>query len=463
VQGNAFQAPALNRTRQSAFIEDLETELAATQRTLGLLLVQLADIAELNLRLGYRTVDAALTILAARLAEGFSRDKVVRIGTGRFAIVLRDVKSDAYALLAANKVRRLAEPPLEIGDRAVQVSLAQGVALGPQHAASAEGLFRCAETALEVAREARDSVALYNPDKAAERNTLARLDEELARALREGGLEVVFQPQIEIRSGRLAGAEALLRCRGSDGTWLSPELLIKCAERTGRLAQVTAAVLNTALRYAAEWPDVLLGVSVNASVQSLLDEDFVATVETAVGLWHRRPDTLTVEITESAFMENPQRSFATMRRLRDLGVRVAIDDFGTGYSSLSYFRDIPANELKVDKSFVLRMLAHAADRGIVGTVIGLAHAFGLRVVAEGVEDRETLDLLREMRCDYAQGFLIGRPMPPPAFAAWLDAQRRSGAASMSPATNTATTSAISAGPSPSGPANSASGRSDSGT
>ena len=415
------QPALLNRTHQSAFLDNLQTVISsAGAASVGLLVVQLKSINDLNLALGYRTVDAALSLLASRLAEGFStRTRVVRVGTGRFAIVLDALKSEAHALLAANKVQRLVEAPFDVQGCKVKIDVVQGVALFPQHAANGEDLFRCAEGALDLAKNQQAAVVLYSPEKVSELNELHRIDGELTRALEHGGLEVVFQPQIELRTGRPTGAEALLRCRDRDGAPIPPQLLIQAAERTQRLPQVMAAVLNTALRYAAEWPDPLLGLSVNASADNFKHPDFVASIESASSIWNRAPGMLTVEVTESAFIDEPEKTFATMRCLRNLGVRVSIDDFGTGYSSLSYFKDIPANELKVDKSFVIGMVNHEADRGIVRTIINLAHAFGLQVVAEGVEDEATLDMLRSMDCDVVQGFLLSKPLEPASFLDWL--------------------------------------------
>ncbi len=420
--------PLLNRTKQSSFLAALRSDLAGATGALGLLIVQVGELGELNLRFGYAQVDQILELFAARLSHGFPRDKVVRIGTARFAILLHGPKNEAHALLAANKVQRLAEAPFELGAQAATVSVAQGVALAPQHAKTAEDLLLCAEAALEAALDAafgpRNAITLYSSADAEQRHKLAEIDAELAWALDCGGIEVAFQPQIDIASGRAVGAEALLRCRGHTGDWLPPELVIKSAERTGRLALVTSAVLNTALRYAAEWPDPRLGVSINVSTPSLLDPDFVATIDSAAKIWGRPLDTLTVELTETTIMDSPEQSFASMRRLRELGARVSLDDFGTGYSSLAYFKGIPANELKVDKSFVFKMLAHAADRSIVDTVIKLAHAFGLSVVAEGVEDAATFAALRELRCDVAQGYFFSRPLAPAAYQKWL-AERQS--------------------------------------
>ena len=409
----------LNRTTQSSFLTALTDDIADLTGSLGLLLVQVNNIGELNLHHGYRVVDLALTHFAERLADGFSRDKVVRVGTARFAIVLRSLGSTAHALLAANKVRQISAMPLEPSETPVAITVAQGAAVAPEHGETAEDLLRCAESALLSAGSKRDAIVLYSPEQATERLRLARVDEELGRALEAGGIEVAFQPQVDIASGRTVGAEALLRCRTRSGEWLPPELVIRSAERSGRLTLVTSAVLNTALRYAADWPDRSMSVSINVSAPSLLDSDFVSTIASAAEIWNRPLERLTIELTETTIMDSPEESLATMRQLRTRGARVALDDFGVGYSSLSYFRDIPATELKVDKSFVSSMLKYAADRAIVDTVIKLAHAFGLSVVAEGVEDASVLELLRVLGCDVAQGYYYSRPLAPASFAKWL--------------------------------------------
>jgi diguanylate cyclase (GGDEF)-like protein len=420
----------LNNTRQAAFLDDLANAISCSAEPLGLILVQVRGMGDLNHAFGYRAVDAILADLAARLVEGFStRSKVVRIGPGRFAILVGALPSGAHALLAANKVQRIAEAPFDAEGRHLKLDVAQGIALFPQHAASAEELLRRAEDALESAKLHANPVVLYDPGTVSGPSELHRIDAELVHALEHGELQVVFQPQMDLRTGCPIGAEALVRCRDRKGASISPELLVQSAERTGRLREMTAAIFNTAMRYAADWRDPGFTLSLNASAYSFKDAEFVPSLVSALKIWNRRPDALAIEITESVFIDEPKTTFATMRRLRDLGVRVSIDDFGIGYSSLSYFRDIPANELKVDKSFVLGMLEHAADREIVRAVINLAHAFGLEVVAEGVEDDATLATLRAMQCDKIQGFLIGKPMTPDAFNEWASAERAYGNAS----------------------------------
>jgi EAL domain-containing protein (putative c-di-GMP-specific phosphodiesterase class I) len=239
--------------------------------------------------------------------------------------------------------------------------------------------------------------------------------------LRAGRVETYFQPQVDIRSGRPTGAEALLRCRDDNGDFISPEVVVEAAERMHLLNDITYVIMNAALRHCVEWRRLIPNpnVSVNVSLSTLLDPDFIDSVVSILGLWGAEPGNLTIEITESTFMADPDRSFEVMSELKDMGISVAVDDFGTGYSSLSYFKSIPARELKIDRSFVMNMVRDLVDQKLVRTVINLAHEFDLKVVAEGVEDEASLQMLMELGCDIAQGYFFGKPMPAAQFQTWL--------------------------------------------
>jgi diguanylate cyclase (GGDEF)-like protein len=426
----ATPTPQLNRTEQAQFLCALEeaTRAADHGETVGLLLIHLRHLERVNMSLGYEAGNEALAELAARLGAGFAaRDRVARIGARTFAIILRRLKGASYALLAAGKAERLAQEPFVIAGRGISMNVAQGIALYPEHAQSPAQWLQCAELALNRARDSGESVVLYDSSGASRMRQSLRIENELAQALRESRIEPYFQAQVDIKSGMPVGAEALLRCVDSSGSFMAPDLVIEAAERTHRLQEVTSAMMNAALRYAAEWPQSASGsplrVSVNVSPTSLKSPDFVDLVAAALSVWGNPPETLCIEITESVFLDEPERGFEAMRRLRALGMRVALDDFGTGYSSLSYFRDIPANELKVDKSFVIGMLDSRANRNIVHAVIDLAHVFDLEVVAEGVEDEATLQVLAELGCDLAQGYWYAKPMAPADFSDWLSAER----------------------------------------
>jgi diguanylate cyclase (GGDEF)-like protein len=424
---SAVRYPSSNRTRQAAFLEVLDAQLssAGPHARLGLLLVRLNSVDEMNLSLGYRTVDALLLESALRLARAFAPyGRCVRIGTKKFAIVLHDVAGASHALLAARKVERLlGRHPVEVRGQRIRVDVSQGIALYPEHAESAEELLKCADAALRGARET-GRIVVHSPARIREIRELHRIEGELVLALERGGIDAHFQPQVDVATGEPLGAEALLRCRDRDGAPLPPERVVQAAQRSKLLSRLTLSMLNTALRYASEWPAGEFGLSFNVSPRSLADRDFVHSVRGAVDAWSWPSDRLTIEITENALMQEPETGFAIMRELRGAGMRVAIDDFGAGCSSLSYFKNVPANELKVDKSFVVNMRDSDPDRRIVRAVVDLAHAFGLKVVAEGVENPGGLRLLRKMRCDVAQGYLIGKPMPAAGFAEWLEGQRR---------------------------------------
>lgn len=414
---------ALNRTQQAVFLESLEPEIDAARRRrggFGLLLLQLQNFDELNVSLGYDAVDDLLAELAERLATAFhGQARCVRVGTKKFALVLNDVPAAAYALLAASKAERVVrEPAADERGRRVKLDPAVGIALYPDHADSAPSLLQSAESALRKSRET-NQIMIYDADATVAQRALHRAELALVHALEHGGIDVRFQPQIKVSTGAVVGAEALLRCRDLDGDYVPPELVVQAATRMHRLSDMSRAVLNTALRYASEWPAGGCGLSLNVSPQSLNDSDFIDSIEGTTRIWNWRPEALSIEITESAFMDDPETSMPIMRRLRDAGMRVSIDDFGTGYSSFAYFKNIPANELKVDKSFVRSMHADEADRRIVQAVIALAHQFELEVVAEGIENEASLEILRELDCDVAQGFWVGRPMRPDAFATWL--------------------------------------------
>jgi sensor c-di-GMP phosphodiesterase-like protein len=250
-------------------------------------------------------------------------------------------------------------------------------------------------------------------------NTLRdwQIEEGLSIALSNGDLELFYQPKIDIQSQSICGAEGLLRWQQQD---ISPDVFIEVAERTGQITELTRFALQSAVRQLAEWPQELsaVGVAVNLSAGDLNRADLPAIINGALDVWSVSPQRLTVEVTETALMNDPDAAHAILTAIRDLGCRVSIDDFGTGYSSLAYFKKIPADELKIDKSFVFSLLSDAADRNIVSHIIALAHSFGLRVVAEGVENPETLQCLSEMHCDYAQGFLFSKALPAGLFVEW---------------------------------------------
>jgi EAL domain-containing protein (putative c-di-GMP-specific phosphodiesterase class I) len=298
-----------------------------------------------------------------------------------------------------------------------------GIATGPEQADDADELFRYAETAVLSALETDSRYAMYSQNLSERAIDSLALELDLELAIKRGEFELCYQPKVATDNFLPCGAEGLLRWTHSRRGAVSPDIFIPIADRTGSIHAITYFVLNTALRQAGEWPTQHgdLSVSINATPKVIENLEFAGTVASAIQLWNFNPERLIVEITESAIMNDPGKSFRVLTELRDIGVKIAIDDFGTGYSSLAYFKNIPADELKIDKSFVINMLENSGDRQIIRAVIELSRGFGLQVTAEGVEDAETARTLADIRCDCLQGFYYSKALPHRELIGWLNA------------------------------------------
>jgi EAL domain-containing protein (putative c-di-GMP-specific phosphodiesterase class I) len=307
----------------------------------------------------------------------------------------------------------------------MHLSVSAGAALCPSHATHPDFLMRKAELALATAR--RDGHRyLFAPDTP-QTQTLSELwdlEVEMAGAIDRGEMRIYFQPQVRVSDLRLVGAEALMRWNSRSRGLVSPDLFIPLAERTGQIKQLTLWAMNTVLRRAAEWQHEWgpLSVAVNLPTELAGQRDLPELVENALHLWGKDEIRLMLEITERSLMDREQ-ALDKLTRIRKLGVKISIDDFGTGYSCLAYFKNIPADELKIDKSFVAGLLTDTASADITSLIIELAHRFGLAVVAEGVENAATLHKLKSGGCDIAQGYLFGQAMPSAEFQAWMHAYR----------------------------------------
>ena len=368
-----------------------------------------------------RSIESLLEQVASRLSDVCRKqDRVARTGDFQYVMFLPGILNQGHALLAANKVLLGLAAPFRVGDRDIPAEVRIGISLFPDHGARPETLYRYAESALDEARENRLPYALYSG------RALDRLAEDwdmegaIETGLQNGEFEVHFQPIIALHDRALAGAEALVRWRHPEHGLISPDEFLPVVTRCGKLGPLTWSVLNMALEHASRWPGVRGSLQVAVNIDpSLLDEGLVTRVADALALWGTQPGTLTLELTETGVMNQPEMGFEALQRLRGAGVRIAIDDFGTGYSSLANFRHVPANELKMDRSFVTRMLQDPFDSRIVRSIVALAKAFDIVVAAEGAENYSTLGRLAAMGCDYAQGYCISAPLPAPAFAGFV--------------------------------------------
>ncbi|WJW75422.1 bifunctional diguanylate cyclase/phosphodiesterase [Thiohalobacter sp. IOR34] len=413
---------------RDALLQTLQQRLAALPagRLGALAVINLCGFREINVGFGHSAGDQVLAAVAASLGEALrSEDRLFHIGNDEFAVLLHDLRHQGIVRLAADRLRASTQLNLHLQGKMVPVRSRIGMALYPEHGQEAAELLRNADAALAAARLAGADCRIYDPELDRRSVASLALRGDLEEAIREGGLELNLQPQIDLRSNRLSGAEALARWPHEKRGLVPPDVFIPIAEQSGLIDSLTFWSLNAALRqcslYRERYAEV--AVAVNLSARVLHDPEVVPLIEQAMKIWNTEPGSLILEITESAMMEDPKAAMEALQALAGIGVTLSIDDFGTGYSSLAYLRDLPVKELKIDKTFVQRMATQPADAALVRSVVDLAHNFGIEVVAEGVEDEPSLDLLRTMGCDYAQGFWIARPMPADEVLEWIGSTR----------------------------------------
>jgi diguanylate cyclase (GGDEF)-like protein len=395
----------------------------------AVLLLDLDRFKEINDTLGHGNGDQLLRELAGRLHAALGPQRcVARLGGDEFAVLVRSAAGVHEALEAAAVVHQVLGSPFEIAGLALDVAASIGVALGPEHGSDATLLLQRADVAMYLAKAERSGVEVYAPERDQYSPARLALVGDLRHAILAGGLEVHYQPKAMLASGRVTGAEALLRWEHPRHGRVSPEDFVPIAEHSGLIRPLTLYVLEQALRDAARWHrrGLDLHVAVNLSTRSLLDvhlPDDVAGLLAATGV---DAAALTLEITEGTAMRDPVRTAQVLRRLSALGVGLAIDDFGSGYSSLAYLKRLPVTELKIDKSFVLSMASNLSDAVIVRSTVDLARNLGLRAVAEGVEDEATWERLVDIGCDIAQGYFLSRPVDAHSFMCWALERQRSG-------------------------------------
>lgn len=406
-----------NRRRFRAAVDDA-LHPPADHRAPGavpVLLIVLDRFTEVNDTLGHRVGDELLCAAAGRMEAGVGSGGLVgRLGGDSFGVHLsgEGTHPEAVIALAIRLRERLAEP-YELSDVTVSVDALIGVVIGPDDGTTSTDLLQRADVALSAARDRADRVARYSGRMSSGGALTPHLMSEFSAALDEGDVVVHYQPQVDLGSGRVLGVEALVRWQHPEHGLLPPVAFIPAAERTGLIRPLAAYVLDTALERLSRWQATGwdLRVGVNLSVRNLLDREFVTDVCQALARHGIAEDSLELEITESIAMVDPARSIEVLGSLDALGVVLSVDDYGTGYSSLAYLQQLPIRRLKIDRSFVTGMLRDDANAIIVRSTIDLARNLGMASVAEGVEDDATLLALRDMRCDAAQGFGIGRPVP----------------------------------------------------
>jgi diguanylate cyclase (GGDEF)-like protein/PAS domain S-box-containing protein len=398
---------------------------AATReaRPLALLLLDLDRFKEINDTLGHHVGDLLLIHFARRLHDCIrDSDTIARLGGDEFAILLPAASDLERARGVSERIVDAVQRPFEVTEGlTLEVGVSIGIALFPEHADDPARLLQCADVAMYSAKKGAGPIQLYDRDK--DRNTIRHLtlSGALRQAIEGGELSFEFQPKLDLLAGTIDSVEALARWRHPDQGPILPDEFIPHAEKTGLIQPFTRWSFDAALGQLALWQATGLDISiaVNLSTRSLHDEKLPETIAALLAKWRADPARLTLELTETAVMHDPEGARRNLFRLHDLGIRLSIDDFGTGYSSLSHLQRLPLHELKIDKSFVLQMTDNDNDLVIVRSTIDLAHNLGLSVVAEGVETAEHLAILKDLGCDLGQGFFVSQPLPVDRLTTWF--------------------------------------------
>jgi diguanylate cyclase (GGDEF)-like protein len=381
------------------------------QTMFGVLLLDLDRFKDINDALGHDRGDSLLQEVTARL-RGVLRatDTIARLGGDEFAVLAADARHPEDVVATAKKVLASLEGPFAIGDQMVETGASIGIAMYPVHGDDPSTLLRRADVAMYVAKRSGGGYALYQPEHEAQTLRRSGLAGELRRSIPQGELVLHYQPQVTLATGTVSAVEGLVRWNHPREGLMPPDRFIPMAEETGIIHPLTAWVIDTALEQLCKWlADGLdVSVAINVSPRNIEDHSLEEMVARALGHFKVEPSRLTLEITEGMAMA--AGAAKALHRLHEIGVRIALDDFGTGYSSLLYLMRLPVNEIKIDRSFVSALASDPDSGAIVRSAVGLGHNLGLRVVAEGLQDRMAEAVLVEAGCDAAQGFLVGRPV-----------------------------------------------------
>jgi diguanylate cyclase (GGDEF)-like protein len=389
----------------------------------------------INDTLGHDAGDQLLQAIAQRLISAVREsDTVARLGGDEFVVVLPglDPAHAAFEVMAVlTRVRESFLAPFRLSDQTPTLTCSIGVAMFPLDASDGGNLIKQADTAMYAAKDAgRNAYRFFTADMNARVQLRLQLETDMRRGLMDDEFFLVYQPQIEMKTGRACGVEALLRWRDPDRGVIAPAEFIPIAEESGMIQALGARVLRDACRQVMQWHrlDMPLRLSVNLSVQQLQHDSWLGIVEDALSSSGLSPSHLDLEITESVIITHPEKAVATLMKLKQMGVSITIDDFGTGYSSLSYLARLPIQGVKIDQRFVHGLEKNRNDEAITQAIIALSHALGLRCIAEGVETAAQFNFLRSHGCEEAQGYLISRPLPEAHLRSWwrMQEERRHG-------------------------------------
>jgi diguanylate cyclase (GGDEF)-like protein len=408
------------KSRQK-FFKTISSQVKASENNIAFLIVKIRRFKEINTTYGFKKGDEYLSYVEEKLTKILRPDDLVgRIGDNEFGLLLPGLNNTSHALLAANKIISEFRHAVDIGGSKISPKLVVGISAKPDHGNTFDELLHAATLALQLAEKNNEDYLLHQ-NLSDDMPPSLMLENEIQFALEDDEFSLFCQPKINLENNKLYGGESLIRWNSKKYGFVNTQYFIDILEGSSLLMPVTNWVLNGALRQCIRYQNIHpeFTVAVNLSPSLLTNRSIVEVVSNAVSIWSIDPSSLILEVTEGAMMMNPKKSLEILNEFHQLGFGVSIDDFGTGYSSLAYLKNLPADEIKIDKSFVMNMANDKKDESIVKAAVDLAHNLGLRIVAEGVEDKKTLDILAEMGCDYAQGYYMAKPMPCDDLMIWM--------------------------------------------
>jgi diguanylate cyclase len=409
-----------NRVQLRERLKEAVAKAQTQNQSLALLIPRINNFPDLQDGLGLRRAETLLQQIAQRFRAMVSGDEMLaHLGEDDFAILLPE--GDArYATDVAQKMLQAMHEPFTLESLDIDVQISIGIALYPGHGTEPDALILRGDIAARQARQGGHDYAIYAGATDQESPQRLSLITELRRAIESDQLTLYYQPKVDVRTGLVCGAEALVRWQHPERGMIPPVNFIPLAEHTGLIKPLTYWVIDAATRQCAAWQKAGLKapVAVNLSVENLRDPRLLDTIKGSFATWGLPPECLQVEITESALMSDPTKSLAVLTHLKEIGIKLFIDDFGTGYSSLGYLATLPVHALKIDRSFIIRMVNEPDHMTIVSSTISLAHSLKLKVVAEGVDAEDQAQSLRRLKCDEIQGYLYSPPLPPEKFQDW---------------------------------------------
>ena len=388
---------------------------------IGLVILDLDRFKEVNDTLGHFAGDRLLKQVALRLSGVVgSSDTLSRMGGDEFAILLSQVDDPQRLQDFLKGITRVMALPFSLEGITLDVQASMGVAICPKHGKDADTLMQRAEYSMYAAKQRTSGHAIYSSKLDHYSPHRLTLMGELRQALQEEELILYYQPKVDLKSKKMNKAEALIRWQHPKHGLMRPVEFISLAERTGLITEVTKWMLNESVRQVLDWQQkgLEINLAVNISPACLLSSELPEIITGILGSNNLGGSVLTIEITETSIIKDPDLAYEILNRLKTLGADISIDDFGTGYSSMAHLKKLPVSEMKIDKSFVMDMLENEDDEIIVKSIIDLAHNLELIVVAEGVETKEVAQRLQELNCDMLQGYYFSKPLPANQFEAW---------------------------------------------